>query len=74
MLKKGTYTTNWVALTNRKIGQNAASFVVFGSFFSTQFGITTSSRLSFIDKGFGYVGRLSCGTLQGVWNLCQDYI
>lgn len=57
MLKKGTYTPNWSACTNRKIEQNAASFVVFGSFFSTQFGVTAASRLSFIDKGFDYVGR-----------------
>lgn len=56
MLKKGTNTTNCIDLMYVKNGQNTASMAVFGSFFSTQFVMTATSRHSFIDADFSHVG------------------
>lgn len=50
--KKGTDTRKLVYTLYAKIKQYAARIIVFGSFFSTQFGKTIVSRLSFKRKAF----------------------
>lgn len=72
--KKGTYTTNWIAMTNGKIGQNAASFVVFGSFFSTQFGITAVSRLPLLTRVSAMLRPIGRHRLGGVITHIENYI